>query len=77
MSTLIRMFWRLVTWPFVTCLILLAALRLVLVESYLWLRWGGEMISYRTSTKSIHDIYLLLEKKLYERSQVGGPPRTK
>ena len=60
----LRIFWRLVGFPFFLGIIVTATIRDVLWLSWKWLRWGGEMIAHREHSKGIMDVYLKLEKHI-------------
>ncbi len=64
MKTAWNIFWRIAGFPFVLALILTAATRDVLMLSFLWLRYGGEMIAHRKkqNVKGIADVYRQVEK---------------
>lgn len=58
-----KLLFRILSLPFIVCLLLLACVRDVLVLSWLWLKHGGEFFAYRKSPKTIMDVYRKLESQ--------------
>lgn len=54
---------RLITLPFVLCLVVVACLRWIALDIICYMRYGGEFITYREPRKTIADVFIELKRQ--------------